>query len=140
MALPSEHLAGLRASIESHEQRLAELRDNIRLAEEEAAVHEALLALARDERLIEAVAQVHDDPDSRFARDPLGHCREESIPLPDGVSLNPVDRKTPNRITANIRRGDWDVEIAWDREHGFAARPLTQEIRQQGGLVRPGAR
>jgi hypothetical protein len=139
MPLPEEHLDRLRESVKSHEQRLAELRDTIRVAEEEAAVHEALLELARNQGLIEAVAQLHDDPHSNFAQDPLSHCREQKIPLPEGVSLNPVDKKTPDRITANVRRGDWDVEVVWDRDRGFAAMPVTQGIRQEGALARPTA-
>jgi len=125
MPLPSEHLADLDARLESHEQRLEELRETIRRAEEEAAVHEVLLELAQNEKLIEAVGEAHDDPGAKFAQDPHAHCHEQKIPLPDGVSLNPVDRENPHRMTAVVRRGDWEVEVVWDRERGFAARPLA---------------
>jgi hypothetical protein len=129
VSLPEEHLAGLRESVEDHERRLAQLREGIRLAEEEAAVHEALLDLARNERLIRLLGKMHEDSSlfSRFARDPLGCCQEENVSLPKCITLNALEKEAPTRLTGNVRHGSWDVEVAWDREGGFSARPLSGE-------------
>jgi hypothetical protein len=127
VSLPERHLAGLRESVENHQRRLAQLREGIRLAEEEVAVHEAILDLAGNEQLITLLANMYEDRDltARFARDPVGFCHEGSISLPGCVTLNAVDEAAPTRLTANVRYGTWDVEILWDREMGFSARPLA---------------
>ena len=128
MPLPQEHLVGLQEHVESLERRLAELRHVIRVAQEETDVNEALLGLARNERLIALVGQMYDDSglSSKFARDPLTYARKEKIEIPEGVTLNAVDEAgRSTRLTANLRRGAWDVEVVWDRDGGFSARPRT---------------
>jgi hypothetical protein len=138
MALPDEYraalrktefLAALRADVVSHEGRIAQLRDEVRLAEEEIAVHEVILELARNQRLIALVGDLYDDSalTSTFASDPLRYCQEENIPLPDGVTLSPVDTEGPSpRIMARVTRGTSDVEIVWERESGFLVRPYVE--------------
>jgi hypothetical protein len=132
MPLPDEHLDWLREHIADHERRLAQLREGIRLAEEEAGFHEVLLDLARNDQLIEAaVRELYDDTDvtSPFARDPIGYCREQGIPLPEGVTLrvSAVDREEGRsaRLTVDVRYGPWAGEIFWDPVDGFNARPST---------------
>jgi hypothetical protein len=95
LSLPDEHLDWLREHGATHVRRLAELREGIRLAEEEAAFQELLLDLAQNDRLFEALGELYNDAEltSRFARDPLGYGREENILLPEGVTLSAVDRK-----------------------------------------------
>jgi hypothetical protein len=129
MPLPTPQLVALRGGINGHERRLARLREFIRLAEEEAAVHEALLALARNDRLLAAFGDLHEDAGltSRFARDPQGYCRQEHIRLPEGVTLHPAERVEASvRLTGLLRHGAWEVEFTWDQEGGFSATPRNE--------------
>jgi hypothetical protein len=98
MTLPKEHLDWLSEAVGNHERRRAQLREGIRLAEEEAAFQEVLLDLAHNDRLIDALGELYEDVSltSKFARGPLGYCREENIPLPEGVRLR-VPNKTSSR-------------------------------------------
>jgi hypothetical protein len=127
--LPEEHLTGLRKSVEDHEQRIAELREVIIPAiEEEIALHEALRDLAQNEDLIALVGEVHDDPSlaSSLARAPQEYLEKKDVPLPANVTLSAVDAdESVARLTVNLSVGSTNVEVIWDREAGFFARPLS---------------
>jgi hypothetical protein len=127
MALPPEQVASLRDGIEAHTQRITELREWIKLAEEEISLHEALRDFVGDERLGAALGEVFDKPalTSELARDPLRYCREKDVVLPEGLTLAAVEtRAEPStRLTAHLTYGAWDVEAVWDSEAGFFARP-----------------
>lgn len=137
MALPDEYraalrktefLEALRADVASHETRIAQLREQIRLAEQELELHEVVLELAHNSPLIAAVGELYDDSavTSKFASDPLQYCHDENIPLPEGVTLRPGDPDAPPpRLTARVRRGALDMEIVWEREAGFFVRPYS---------------
>jgi hypothetical protein len=129
MGLPKEHLDWIRTTVADHQRRIAQLREGIRLAEEEIAFQEMLLDLARNDRLIEALGEVHEDPSlrSKFARDPLGYCHDNNIPLPEGAMLSALadEGEGALRLAAHVRHGPWAVEIVWDREAGFSASTAT---------------
>lgn len=127
--LPREHLAGLRKSVEDHEQRIAELREVIIPAiEEEIALHEALRDLAQNEELIELVGEVYDDTNlaSSLAGAPQEYLGKKGVPLPENVTLSAVDAdESVARLTVTLSVGSTNVEVIWDREAGFFARPLS---------------
>jgi hypothetical protein len=126
MTILEEHRVLLRQDIVAHERLIAQRRQEIRLAEQEIALHEVLIELARNDQLLAAVGELYEDSGltSTFANDPLRHCQEQDIPLPKGVTLSPVDTEGPSpRLTARVTRGVWDVEVVWDREVGFLVRP-----------------
>lgn len=131
MPMPTEALSALNQDISAHDQRVTELREAIRFAEQEIAIHEALLDLARNDRLIAAVGELYDDQvmSSKFAVDPQGYCAQEGISLPKGVALNPVDTSGSSaRLTAVVRRGDSEVDVAWQRDSGFSARGVPNRV------------
>lgn len=136
LSLPDEQLSWLRDHVDNHVRRLAQLREGIRLAEEEAAFQEVVLELARNDRLFEALGELYNDAEltSRVARDPLGYCREEDIPLPEGVTLSAVNTEGQStRLVAHVRYGAWAMEVGWDREGGFFASPPTGPAAAMSG-------
>jgi hypothetical protein len=138
MPLPEEQLDRLREGAKSHGRRLAQLHEVVRLAEEEAAVHQVLLDLATNASLIAAIGNCYDDPElvSRFARDPAEYCRRHDIQLPEGVMFHSVAADSlPTGLAAQVRRGAWEVQVAWDRDEGFSSRPDTRRVRQVTGVV-----
>jgi hypothetical protein len=133
-----DHIARLRGDVDVHVRRLAELHELIRRAEEEAAVHEALIALARNDHLLAAAARHQEDPDAVLAL--VGDRQEtrddEGIPLPDSVTIDLVAADKPSsRVTGHLRCGGWDVEIGWEPERGFFAIPDTRRLRQMRAVV-----
>jgi hypothetical protein len=138
MPVPAEHVAALHHNVEQHERRLAELRKVIHFAEEEAAVHEALIALARNDRLIAAAGEYCDDATlvSAFAADPHGRLQREGIVLPEGVTFDAIaEDESSSRLAAQLRCGVWNVEVGWERERGFFAIPDTRRLRQLPAVV-----
>jgi hypothetical protein len=127
MPLPRKHLASFYDSLARHEQRVAQLREGIRLAEEEAEFHKVLLDFAANERTIAALEELYDRPDlvSELSDDPAGYCRKRNIYLPEGVTLAAVKEEDSPHVTAHLRRGPWDMEIGWDYRKGFFATPPT---------------
>lgn len=128
--------ATLEKDVISHQLKIIQLREKIRIAEDEIELHEVVLELARNRRLIEAISDFSEvgSSSSKFVHDPLQYCREENIPLPEGVTLYPPNSYDPSHLpTARVRRGIWDMEIVWDGETGFLMRPYhasaAMEIR-----------
>jgi hypothetical protein len=122
----TRYLSELRNDVNSHQRRITQLQEEIRLAEEEIRLHDVVLELAHNRQLIEAVVDLSDDSGlkSTFATDPLRYCGDAGIALPEGVTLRPVDTKHPSpRLTARVQRGAWDMEIVWERDVGFFVRP-----------------
>jgi hypothetical protein len=135
--LPEHQINALREGTESHESRLTVLNNVIRLATEEAAFHQALVDLARNERLASAISDYYDGkPEaSQFGIDPTEYCRRESIMLPEGVTLEPIIRHEGNGLVANVHRGAWEFEISWLPDRGFTSMLNTQALRQWSGVV-----
>jgi hypothetical protein len=128
MSLPDDQLADLRHRGEAHERRINILRNAIRRAEQELAVHEVLLGLARNTTLIAELGKLHADSSqcATFAHDPVGYCAKRGIALPPEFTLLPAEGK-PSSMTLNasVRVGDFEVQVVWDPQTGFDARPLT---------------
>lgn len=118
MAIPSRQRAELRLGVAEHERRIAELRAVIRMAEEEIAVHETLVALSREEPVTAALDGVPVDAQA----------------LPEGVTLEDGDA-VAGRVTGRVRRGGWEVAVGWDRDGGFFAAPDTTRLRLWQGAI-----
>jgi hypothetical protein len=117
--------------IRAHDQHLHKLRQAIRAAEDEISIHEALIALARNHRLIAAVEELHDQQarTSQFATDPHAYCTEQGIVLPEGVTLNPLDTSGPSaRLTAVLRRAGHEVQVSWDSQTGFSSSGVPNRV------------
>lgn len=122
----------LKDHIRAHDQRVHELIEAIRAAEDEISIHEALIALARNDRLVAAVEELHDKKaqTSHFAMDPQAYCTEQGIVLAEGVTLNPLDTSGSSsaRMTAVLRRAGHDVQVRWDSKTGFSASGVPNRI------------
>ncbi len=115
--------------IRAHDQRLNDLRQAIRAAEDEISIHEALIALARNHRLVAAVEELHDKQPSQFATDPQAYCTEQGILLPQGVTLNPLDTtESSARMTAVLRRAGHEVQVRWDSKTGFSSSGVPNRV------------
>jgi hypothetical protein len=137
LSLPEKHLDWLREGVATHLQRLDQLREVIRRAEEEVAFEELLLDFVQNGQLLEALGELYDDAylTSRVARDPLGYCREKDISLPEGVTLSAVEREgRAPRLVAHLRQGSWAMEVGWDRKAGFFASPPEEPAENLSAL------
>jgi hypothetical protein len=119
MSLPPSHLDSLERHMTLHRQRIARLRQQLdmvnraithrqagqgndpkregirgltakaELVEREIRKHEELLALGQDERLLNALGEVLDDPQLARAAssDPRGYARDRGLELPQNMDL-----------------------------------------------------
>jgi hypothetical protein len=139
MSLPDQQLADLRELGETHKRRIRVLQDAIRAAQQELAVHEVLLGLTQDEALVAALGNLYADSSDQatFARNPVQYCAKHGISLPPEVTLHAVQEHGPSTLmSANVRVGDWEIEVVWSRETGFHARPLKGYRRDHVRRVR----
>jgi hypothetical protein len=134
-----DHVAELRRNIESHVRRLSVLRKFISRAEEEAAVHEALIGLARNDQLLNAIREYSGgDPAAIFelVEGQLDPASPNALRSSQLVSFDfEAGHHSSARMTMQMHCGDWVVEVGWDREEGFFAIPDTRRLRQQVALV-----
>jgi hypothetical protein len=138
MSLPAGQVAGLASSIRAHEDRIRQLAQIVELARDEIAVHEVILALARDERVLDATDRCYHD--KRFAasvmRAPAAGFTRHGVALPDGVRMmDPPAGDEGRSLRARLRHNAWDVTLTWDRETGFSAAPDTRRMRQVTAVV-----
>lgn len=134
MAHAKDHIVELRKNAASHVSRLTELRQIIRRAEEEADVHETLLALAQDERLLELVAEYREDPDHlvQAAEAYLSSASLKTAGFSPSATFDfSSAQRSTQRATVQLHCGRWLIEVGWDREVGFLAIPDTRGLRQQ---------
>lgn len=121
----------LENQIRAHDERLHELREAIRAAVDEISIHEALIALARNHRLIAAVEELHYEQaqTSQFATEPHAYCTQHGILLPEGVTLNPLDTSGSSaRLTAVLRRAGREVYVCWDSKAGFSSSGVPNRV------------
>lgn len=110
-----------------HEERIERLRAEAEFLQEEIALHEAIVALGREEQILTAIAELEGESDEgvRFAENATQYCDDRNVQLPDGVSLNP--RREPEKtvwVVGRVQSGDWAVDLLWDPAKGFASVPV----------------
>jgi hypothetical protein len=64
MPLPKSQLRRLDRDLRIHEERLEFLRDQIARQSDEAPAHEQISALGRDERILDALGEIYENPDT----------------------------------------------------------------------------
>jgi hypothetical protein len=121
--------ARLRKAIKDEKQYITELREVVIPAiEEEIVLCEGLLQVAQNKEFIAMVEGIHEDPTlaKSLAKAPEEYFEEKGVQFPENVRLNAVEAdESGERLTVNLDVGSSIVEIIWDRELGFFARPIS---------------
>lgn len=141
--LPENQIAALREGVQAHEQRVADLERAIRVAEEEIVVQRMLIELAQDDQLTSALGELYASPTRAWKdpRDLVQYWREQGIILPDGATLQSVSmRDDSTSLTLRLLYGEWELEVRWDSERGFAVRPRTSEPYYSYMMILPNYR
>ena len=132
MTISKETSTGLRKDLYSHSRRIEELRRLVEVAEDEIAIHEAVLELGRNERIISAIEELSSGETSsrnEIIGDFGRHCAQQGMPLPAGVTFVPAGTDDePLPLRAEIRRGHAVMEIIWAPDIGFVGRGLLPEL------------
>jgi hypothetical protein len=127
MALPSGHLSLLRAAVEQHDEQLVFLRRESRRVAAEITLHRALIALVTDNRVLAALAELHESWDvaAELAQDPYAFCTSRDIQVPDDLRIGAVELDNDGHILRlDLLVDEGLVEVSWDARSGEAtARP-----------------
>ena len=132
MPISKETSTALRKDLHSHNRRIEELRRLVEVAGDEIAIHEAVLELGRNERIISAIGELRNgETDSRneIIADFGRYCAQEGISIPAGVTF--VSADTPDEpfpLRAEVRRGRAVMEIVWAPDIGFGGRGLIPQL------------
>jgi hypothetical protein len=122
----------LRKDLNSHDGRIEELRHLVEIAEDEIAIHEAVLELGRNERLVSAINEFGSSDSglrNEIPPDFAQYCTEQEIPIPAGVSFVPVGADDePLPLKAEVRRGRAVMEIIWAPDIGFVGSGLIPQL------------
>jgi len=123
VSVPKEHLDRLRKELTGHERRLSQLRESIRLQQEEIRLHETVIRLGQDGHLLAALGQIYDDPEliSEVSRNPRDYFERKGVAVPQGAKVE-VANSSPQatRIEARIEQGLYRYIVEWERGSGFA--------------------
>ena len=115
-----------RKDVYSHGRRIEDLRRLIEVAEDEIAIHVAVLELAGSDQLVSAIAGSGDDEN---VTDLARYCAENSVGPPEGVSFGPrTGDGATTRFTAEIRRGGALMQITWGPDIGFVGHGLVPQL------------
>jgi hypothetical protein len=132
MPISEETSTALRKDLHSHSRQIEELRRLVEVAEDEIAIHEAVLELGRNERLISAIEELRNsEPDSwnEVLADFGPYCAQQDIPIPAGVTFVAAGADdNPLPLRAEVRRGRAVMEIIWAPDIGFVGRGLKPQL------------
>ena len=117
MSITEEVPAALRRDVYSHTRRIEQLQALIRAAEDEIAVHESVLELASDARLVSAIIDAGKG----------GPFSTKNFAVPPGVTLEAGAGEQP-RLNATVHHGGAVMQITWGPDIGFVGHGLVPQI------------
>jgi hypothetical protein len=123
MPIPGEHLRRLEEDLSAQERWLPTLRRHIAGLLDEVAAIETMLALGRDQGLLQVLENLNDQPElfEQAYDEPRAFFEERNVRLPDDASVT-VNRD-PRRYAVEARfvRETLNYGVGWSPRAGFYA-------------------
>jgi hypothetical protein len=123
MPIPGEHLRRLEEDLSAQERWLPTLRRHIAGLLDEVAAIETMLALGRDQGLLQVLENLNDQPElfEQACDEPRAFFEERNVRLPDDASVT-VNRD-PRRYAVEARfvRETLNYGVGWSPRAGFYA-------------------
>lgn len=117
------------------EQALKALRDEQDQIAQVVAIHEAILALGRDQGILDLLSDMADS--AEVAREASKDCRAyaqgRGIRLPKGLELSVEIEATHVAVRGTFRDSIPPFQVVWESDAGFRSRPLEQKASKNGG-------
>lgn len=162
MALSPAHLDSLERHVRVHEDRLVQLRDELRhstadidpnpkgdpnpkpplpprpgrreVLDREVRFHEQLVGLARDPKVLNILKDLGTDPElvRWAARDPRAAAQKLGIDIPDGVVLRLTSDNQRVRLRISSYDGLYPFMVTWDSDGGFSPVPESATSAKKG--------
>jgi hypothetical protein len=122
MPLPRRHIERMHKELRDHEERLSYLRDQISRLSEEAAAHETIIRLGRDERLIGMLGDIYDDESLviELTDNADKFLHQKGIQLPARAQLEVSTRDKHTILSLRFAEDRWSYSCVWDPANGFS--------------------
>ena len=126
MPLPKEQLEFLHREAQIHEERIDFLRSQAEYIAREIRIHELVIGLSRDEGILQALADLADDPSAaRDALDDPGeYADQRGINIPDDLNVSVEVDGDHVAVRATYDDDFFPFVLIWDRDRGFRAESL----------------
>jgi len=129
IAADAQHgLAQLRPDQPDYQKRSQSLKNLLADAENETTLHETLIKLGQDPKVLAALGEIHDKPEvaDQLQSNPQAFTQARGIQLPPGLTIT-ATRSTPHSavVSAHYQAGRLQNRMNWDLDKGFT----SQEIR-----------
>jgi hypothetical protein len=120
-SIPSQHVARLEQDLREHERMEKELEARRANLDSEIQAHQLVLALGRNKKVLDALAEVAGDPQltDEINRDPQAFAKARGIELPAGLKVHSESRPRL-RVEAASVTGNLNVTLVWDAADGFS--------------------
>jgi hypothetical protein len=122
MPLPEEQVRALRVELDRHEKTVSRIRKSIADLQAELVVHETLLGLGRNPKLIGVLNEMHDHPEraGRVAN-PVAYLTDKGVTLPSGTRVIVTKSDSHSVLAdADFKQGPIDYRVQWDSAKGFS--------------------
>ena len=123
MPVPQNQLDQLNAGLQDHDKRLASLEATQTDISSEIEVHNIVLQVGRDPKVLAMLGDVHDNPAlaDQIKSDPQGFVQSRGIQLPPGATIT-ANMPTPHSavVSADYHIGRFQFSLQYDKDKGFS--------------------
>jgi hypothetical protein len=123
MAVPKKQLTDLRGRLIDHKKRIRELNKQVAILENEIQVHETIVALLNDRKVLTALGELFDDqPKAQgLVGKEISFAKRAGIKLPPGAKLSfGGGPRGSLRVRLDVpNQGGVPYSLQWDSVSGF---------------------
>jgi hypothetical protein len=133
MPVPAKQLQRLRVDLQEHEERLADLQSRIQELKDESIVHQTLLTLGRDDKVLNLLHEVYDRPElaSDLSRSPSAYLKKRGVKFPRGTKIKVAKNEQGAAVfEAHIKQGSFNYKIVWDPQEGFSLAQIGEDVKE----------
>lgn len=125
MALQTKQLDRLREDLKVHETRMSELQKQVSMLQDEIKVHDWIVRLGRNEKLMKKLDEYSANPDSAqsVAGKELETAKREGIELPPGCRVSVTRDAGSVNIFLEASQGKIPYTLTWNSRTGFSSGP-----------------
>jgi hypothetical protein len=140
MPIPEGHRQRLEENLAAQERWLRSLRRHIDGLQDEVSAYETMIALGRDQALLEVLEDLYDRPElfESAADDPRAFLEERSVRVPDNAAVTVktvTENRSPRRyaVEARFHTKTLTYRAGWSPRAGFyaTAEPPSPDARDE---------
>ena len=128
MPLPEDQVRALSVELANHDKSVSRIKKSIVNLQAELAVHQTLIGLGRNPRLLEVLNDMCDHPElAGKVADPVAYLADKSIDLPPGTTVIVTKSDSDSVVAeAHFKQGGFDYRVEWDSKKGFVVDAVDQ--------------